>query len=137
MAALMNEWLAERARWCGAAEGNIWNTEYGRGGNVLPGEWLFVDSYGNPRYPGSFLPRFKKLLKRAGLSESLTPHILRHSSASLMIADGTDIRTVAARLGHSQTSTTLNIYAHSIAEANAVAAVGLGSRLFKDRGETA
>jgi len=62
--------------------------------------------------------------------KALKIHSLRHTSASLLIADGTDIRTVAARLGHSQTSTTLNIYAHAVAEANALAAKGLGNRLF-------
>lgn len=31
-----------------------------------------------------------------------------------MIAEGTDIRTVSSRLGHSNTSTTLNIYTHAL-----------------------
>ena len=38
-------------------------------------------------------------------------HGLRHTAATLLIAYGTDVRTVAGRLGHSNTSTTLNIYA--------------------------
>ena len=77
-----------------------------------------------------------KLAKKAGFTEDEIKktkiHTLRHTSASLLIADGADIRTTAACFGHSQTSTIMNIYAHSIAEARAAAAVGLGSRLFKD-----
>lgn len=46
------------------------------------------------------------------------PHIplhgLRHTSATLLISENIDVRTVSARLGHAQTSTTLNIYAHSL-----------------------
>ncbi len=40
-------------------------------------------------------------------------HSLRHTNASLLIAQGVDVRTVAGLLGHSQASTTLDIYAHA------------------------
>ena len=36
-----------------------------------------------------------------------------HTNASLLIAQGVDVRTVASLLGHSQASTTLDIYAHA------------------------
>lgn len=39
-------------------------------------------------------------------------HGLRHTSATLLIANNQDIRSVSARLGHAETSTTLNIYTH-------------------------
>lgn len=48
-------------------------------------------------------------------------HDLRHTSATLLIAANTDIRTVSARLGHAQTSTTMNIYAHSYKKLDEVA----------------
>jgi integrase len=38
---------------------------------------------------------------------------LRHTNASLLIANGTDVATVAGLLGHSQPSTTLDIYTHA------------------------
>lgn len=44
----------------------------------------------------------------------LSFHKLRHTSATLLIGQNTDIRTVAARLGHAQTSTTMNIYVHGL-----------------------
>ena len=40
-------------------------------------------------------------------------HGLRHTNASLLIAQGVDVRTVASLLGHAQASTTLDIYAHA------------------------
>lgn len=49
-------------------------------------------------------------------------HSFRHLHASLLIDAGVNVRTVSAVLGHSQTSTTLNIYAHNFQEATAKAA---------------
>ena len=40
-------------------------------------------------------------------------HGLRHTNASLLTAQGVDVRTVASLLGHAQASTTLDIYAHA------------------------
>ena len=40
-------------------------------------------------------------------------HSLQHTNASLLIANGTDVATVAGLLGHSQPSTTLDIYTHA------------------------
>ncbi len=48
-----------------------------------------------------------------GLPEQLNVHSLRHTAASLMIAGGADVATVAGILGHSQPSTTLDIYTHA------------------------
>ena len=48
-------------------------------------------------------------------------HSFRHLNASLLINGGADVKTVSAVLGHAQTSTTLNIYAHSFAAAQAAA----------------
>lgn len=40
-------------------------------------------------------------------------HDLRHVSASLMISQNVDIETISRRMGHAETSTTLNIYGHA------------------------
>jgi integrase len=60
------------------------------------------------------------------LAEKKLPHIpwhgLRHTSATLLIADGSDIREVSGRLGHADTSTTGNIYAHFLKKADQAAA---------------
>lgn len=49
-------------------------------------------------------------------------HGLRHTKATLQIATGTDIRTVSAILGHRETSTTMDIYSHSLQTAEQEAA---------------
>jgi integrase len=66
-----------------------------------------------PMTPTTFTYRFKQILKKNGLPENLNVHSLRHTTASLLIANGTDVATVAGLLGHSQVSTTLDIYTHS------------------------
>ena len=51
----------------------------------------------------------------------ITVHCLRHTHATLLIKEKTDIKTVSARLGHKQIATTLNIYAHLLKKSNAEA----------------
>jgi integrase len=62
----------------------------------------------------------RTVAKRHGISKA-TPHSLRHTNATLLIAAGTDLRTIHKRLGHAQTSTTSNIYAHAIRSADEAA----------------
>ena len=52
-------------------------------------------------------------------------HGLRHTSATLLIASQQDVKTVSKRLGHAQTSTTMNIYAHALQESDRKAADAL------------
>ena len=66
-----------------------------------------------PMTPPTFTWRFKKILKANDLPTDLNVHSLRHTAASLFIASGTDVGTVAGLLGHSQPSTTLDIYTHA------------------------
>ncbi len=56
---------------------------------------------------------FSLLLKKNGLPH-IRFHDLRHTAGSLLLEDGVDIKTIQEFLGHSQTSTTTNIYLHSI-----------------------
>ena len=66
-----------------------------------------------PMRPSTFTSKFKDIIRKHGLPENLNVHSLRHTNASLLIANGTDVATVAGLLGHSQVSTTLDIYTHS------------------------
>lgn len=70
--------------------------------------------------------KFQKVLKRNNL-QHITLYGLRHTSASTLIARGISARDVAARLGHAQTSTTLNIYAHAFEDANSRATAAVSS----------
>ena len=61
-------------------------------------------------------------------------HSLRHLNATLLINSGADIRTTSAALGHSNTTTTLNIYAHTFEEAQAKASEAVAD-IFKFGGK--
>ena len=63
--------------------------------------------------PCTFTYRFKMILRENGLPVDLNVHSLRHTNASMLIAQGVDVRTVAGLLGHAQPSTTLDIYSHA------------------------
>jgi integrase len=60
--------------------------------------------------------RFKAAVRAAGLPESTTTHDLRHTYASLLLAAGEPVTTVANRLGHANPGVTLSTYAHLIAD---------------------
>jgi integrase len=62
----------------------------------------------------------------------VTLHGLRHTAASVLIAAGISARTVSGVLGHSQTSTTMNIYAHLIHDSVAAAGVAMNDALSRD-----
>lgn len=78
--------------------------------------------------------KFQKIVKEYGL-RPITLYGLRHTAATIMIAQGLNARDVAARLGHSQTSTTLNIYAHAFMDANTRATEAIANALENTRKE--
>ena len=82
-----------------------------------------------PMTPTTFTWRFKCILKKHGLPEYLNVHSLRHTAASLMIANGADVATVAGLLGHSQPSTTLDIYTHAFDKNKKAASQAMQSSL--------
>ena len=90
-----------------------WQMEQAEGQTLTEEDYLFRQPSGDPMVPTTFTFRFKKILKENGLPQNLSVHSLRHTNASLLIAQGVDVRTVAGLLGHSQPSTTLDIYAHA------------------------
>ncbi len=89
---------------------------------------LFTRWNGEPINPDAVSGWFHNFVKRNDLPP-ITLHSLRHTNASLLIAAGTNLRTVSARLGHSNASTTATIYAHAIKSADAVAAEALNDIL--------
>jgi len=82
---------------------------------------LFTSFDGRPMFPNTISNWFPKFLARHKLPH-VTFHGLRHTNASLLIAAGVNLKNVSARLGHSNVSTTGNIYAHVLKSADQEAA---------------
>ena len=89
----------ERLRAGGSWEGEAW------------GHLVFTDELGRPLSTYHVRRRFHALLRLAGLP-LMRYHHLRHGAASLMAAQGVPARVAMEILGHSQISTTMNIYTH-------------------------
>ena len=81
----------------------------------------------------------KMILREGNLPDNLNVHSLRHTNASMLIAQGVDVRTVAGLLGHAQPGTTLDIYSHAFDKnKNArTGEAGRGDGTIKEKGKTA
>lgn len=91
---------------------------------------VFQGPLGGHVRPYEITDGFRKVARRAGVP--LTSfHALRHTAATWMLIGGVDARTTAGVLGHSTPSTTLGIYAHVIASAQAAAVTTIEDRLRK------
>lgn len=89
---------------------------------------LFTREDGTPMHPNTpyhWLQRFCLETNQRFLGV----HAFRHLNASLLINHGVDAKTVSASLGHSQVTTTLNIYAHTFEEAQARASEAVADLL--------
>ena len=74
-------------------------------------EFVLVSRSGKPLRREAIWESVKKYAARCGFSKSLSPHSLRHSFATHMLAGGADLRQVQELLGHSSIATT-QIYTH-------------------------
>ena len=96
--------------------GRSYNTDYL--------DYIYVNEIGELIKPGYLTQHFPALLEKKGLKR-IRFHDLRHSCASLLFANGVSMKEIQAWLGHSDISTTMNIYTHldvdsKIASANAI-----------------
>ena len=74
---------------------------------------VFTTALGTPLDGRNVNRLFKAILRDAGLP-AIRYHDLRHTAATLLLAQGVDPRTIMETLGHSQISLTLNTYAHVV-----------------------
>ena len=95
----LKEQQKENKRICG----NCYNREYDG--------YVFVDAMGNIFNPRNLSSNFSKLLEMKGLRH-IRFHDLRHSCASLLLANDMPMKQIQEWLGHSDISTTANIYSH-------------------------
>lgn len=80
-------------------------------------DFVFSQDDGNPMHPDSVTDWMKKFSKRHNLPH-INPHKFRHTMASMLYFNGMDSVSISKRLGHAQVSTTANLYAHQIEEAD-------------------
>lgn len=95
---------------CKAMWGESWNPE----------GYLFTQFDGTLMHPDTPTRQYAKFLKRHDIRH-IKFHALRHTAATILLANGCDIKTVSARLGHDDIETT-NIYLHAMQEADRKAA---------------
>jgi integrase len=74
-------------------------------------DYVCVDEMGERIKPGFLTTAFQRLLEENGLRK-IRYHDLRHSCASLLLANGVPMKQIQEWLGHSDFSTTANIYTH-------------------------
>lgn len=90
---------------------------------------LFTQADGRPMSPSSPNQWFGKFLHKHSLPK-IAIHALRHTSATLMIAQGLHPKTISGRLGHSDIGITMNLYGHHLESADWEAADKL-DKLFR------
>ena len=93
---------------------------------------LFVQADGKPMHPSSISKWFVKYVGTIGLPV-INFHGLRHTNASLLVAQNVDIAVVSARPGHAQISTTLDFYVHPLFSHNRKAGYALENLLLPTR----
>lgn len=93
---------------------------------------LFVQSDGKPMHPSTISKWFVKYVGQIGLPV-INFHRLRHTNASLLVAQNIDIAVISARLGHAQISTTLDFYVHPLLSHNRKAGYALENLLLPTR----
>ena len=76
-----------------------------------PKEYLFEGEKGGKYSTGSVMAIINSASKKANIMKKISPHILRHSFATHLLENGTDLRTIQTLLGHSSSKTT-EIYTH-------------------------
>lgn len=90
---------------------------------------VFTTKKGTPIDPDNFAHYFHRLCIRAGLGR-WTPHELRHSAASIMLALGTPLWVVSEVLGHASLSMTKDVHGHLVGDEKKEATEAITEALF-------
>lgn len=98
-------------------------------------DFIFINDKGRRKglrlNPTSVTAWFKRFRESIDLPDDVPLHGLRHTNATILISKGINVKNVSSRLGHSNTSTTLNIYAQAITGVDKTAGETLDNILFK------
>lgn len=89
---------------------------------------VFANPFGRHIHPNTLAASFARLTRAAGVPK-IRLHDLRHTSATLLLAEGVNAKVVAERLGHTDVALTLRIYSHVTAHMQSAAATALEDAL--------
>lgn len=95
---------------------------------------LFTTWDGRPMHPDTITKWFREFIRKHNLPP-ITILGLRHTAATLLIAEGVPLKNVSSRMGHSNISTTVNIYAHALQSVDRAAAEKLDRILSRGKKE--
>jgi integrase len=107
----------------------------GLGQEWINSGYIFTTKLGTPLDPRNLLREFKGICETAGLGDWHV-HELRHTAASLLLAQGVKIQVVSDILGHASIRMTADVYGHILAPDRQAAAETMNSLLFPDRSAT-
>lgn len=121
-------WKKEQMQIC-MERGSYWQGYHGKD---FDKNYIFTQENGKQMHPDSPYTQFKRIIRLYNeyaapdeehrIPDNLKPHDLRHTTASILIANNMDPRSVAGVLGHANPSTTLNIYSYFFQSKNQEAA---------------
>lgn len=96
---------------------------------------IFASEVGTPLDPDNFSHTFSRLCLSAGLGH-WHPHELRHSGASLMLAQGTPLHVVSGVLGHASITVTKDVYGHLVEDQHRAASAAMTGLLWAREPDT-
>lgn len=134
---ILRQWKVEQMKHC-MKLGEFWEGYHGR---RFEKNYIFTQENGKQIHPSSPYHQFKRIIRIYNenaakddvhrIPDTATQHDLRHTAASIMIANNMDPRSVAGVLGHANATTTLNIYAYFFKSKNQEAADIMANTLLK------
>lgn len=95
----------------------------------LGADLVFRTPFGHAVDPDNFRQAVYRITKAAGLGQ-WSPHELRHSAASLLIAQGVELKLISEMLGHSSIRVTADVYGHLLDVGKARTAAAMGDVLW-------
>ncbi len=101
---------------------------FGRSYNRQYEEYICVDAIGELIKPNYVSDHFQVVLRQNGMRK-IRFHDLRHSCASLLLANGVQMKLIQEWLGHSDIGTTSNVYSHVDIESKKLSAVAIAKAL--------
>ncbi|PFK19289.1 tyrosine-type recombinase/integrase [Bacillus cereus] len=108
---LLNKLLRYKHTW---NENRLSCAELWEGGEY---SFIFTSWHGKPLYPSHITKKWSKFTAKYGLRH-VNFHGLRHTSATLLLEAGENMKVISSRLGHSRINTTIDIYTHSLQSAD-------------------